>query len=85
MPTVMTVHMGIACQSCGRVYFIARTERIEFSSSPRSNPYQLNCMAPCEAVRFFEMRDMKPYSVSTFSYERGYADRGEYEVVRLAG
>ena len=64
--------------------FHRRTDQIEPSTSARDGSYRLNCMVPCGAVRFFDRKDMKPYSVAAHSYERGYADRGEYEVVRLA-
>ena len=80
----MAVHMGIQCDGCGRVYFIARTDRIEFSSSNLDGRYKLTCVLPCKAVRYFTREEMQPYSVSTSCYERGYADRGQYQVLRLA-
>jgi hypothetical protein len=76
----MPVHVGIACPHCQRVYFLANdTSRIEPDHSPANlNMFRLTCPPPCSAVRLFHDRDMRPYSVSTYSFERGYANCGEY-------
>jgi len=82
LSTAMPIHVGIQCESCGRVYFVANTDRIEFQPSEF---YQLTCTSPCNAVRTFLASDMKPYSVSTYSYQRGYAGAGEYQELRQTG
>jgi hypothetical protein len=82
----MPVHVGIMCTKCEKVFFPGTTGRIEFvSSSGPMGEYRLTCSYPCSDVRLFRMYDMQPYSVSRDSYERGYADRNEYEELRLAG
>jgi hypothetical protein len=76
------------CEKCEKVYFPAGTEtdRIEFNPSPATfGLYRLTCASPCNGVRLFRKYDMRPYSVSTYSYERGYACRDEYEELRRAG
>ena len=82
----MPVHVGIACEKCGKIYFPANTARIE-ANPYRVNPglYRLTCAPPCNAVRLFRKYEMQPYSVSTYSYESGFANRGEYEELRRAG
>jgi hypothetical protein len=78
----MPIHVGIQCESCGKVFFVANTDRIEFQPSEF---YQLTCTPPCNAVRTFLASDMRPYSVSTYSYQRGFAGAGEYQEMRQAG
>jgi len=79
---VMPIHVGIQCESCGKVFFVANTDRIEFQPSEL---YQLTCTSPCNAVRTFIASDMKPYSVPTYAYQRGYAGAGEYQELKQAG
>ena len=73
----MPVAMGIACEKCGRVWFVAHPDnacRIRFDDTDRLRPsYQLTCK--CLAVHFFEKREMLPYSVSEYCIQRGYAAR----------
>ncbi|HVO59301.1 MAG TPA: hypothetical protein VMT53_00120 [Terriglobales bacterium] len=76
----MPIHVGIVCESCERVYFIARTDRIEFLAE--TGEYQLVCPAPCGVSRRFDKQRLAPFSVKTPHYSRGYANRGEYELVR---
>ncbi len=76
----MPIHVGIACQSCERVYFIARTDQIEFLAE--TFEYQLFCPPPCGVTRLFDKKRMAPYSVSTYCYNRGYANPGEYQLLR---
>lgn len=76
----MPVAMGISCEKCGRVYFIAHPDnarRIRFDDTEKLRPaYQLSCQ--CSAVHFFEKREMLPYSVTADCMERGYAERADY-------
>ena len=75
----MPVHVGIACNKCQKVYFMATdNDRIEPDHLAGLNMFRLTCPPPCRAVRFFHNGDMRPYSVSTYSFERGYANWGEY-------
>jgi hypothetical protein len=64
------------------VFFVANTDRIEFQPSEL---YQLTCTSPCNAVRTFIASDMRPYSVPTHAYQRGYAGTGEYQELKQAG
>jgi hypothetical protein len=83
----MPVHVGIMCKKCEKVYFPGgNTDQIDFGPSPgRLGVYRLTCAYPCNTVRLFRTYDMQPYSVSMYSYERGYAHRDEYEELRRAG
>ena len=76
----MPVAMGIACEKCGRVYFIVHPDnarRIRFDDTDTLRPpYQLTCQ--CSAVHFFETREMLPYAISADSMQRGYAERASY-------
>ncbi len=76
----MPIHVGIACQSCERVYFIARTDQIEFLAE--TFEYQLFCPPPCGVTRRFHKKRMGTYSVGTYCYNRGYANPGEYQLLR---
>ena len=54
--------MGIACQSCGRIYLVthpANAQRIVFPSKATISPsYRLTC--DCSEVRFFNKRELAP-------------------------
>lgn len=76
----MPIHVGIACESCERIFFIAKTDRIEFLSG--TSEYQLTCLPPCGVVRRFDSHRLAPFSVRTQHYIRGYANKGEYELIR---
>jgi len=73
----MAVAVGISCAKCGRVYLVAHPDnarRIRFDDSDKLRPpFSLTCQ--CSAVRFFDKREMVPYSVSSHSFQRGYAGR----------
>ena len=83
----MPVHAGIVCKKCEKVYFLSTSpEHIELDRSlTRLGLYRLTCATPCNAIRYFHEGQMRPYSVSTFSYTRGYACWGEYRELRRAG
>ena len=84
MLRIMPVHVGIACQKCQKVYFLATdTNRIEPDAG--LSMFRLTCAPPCRTVRLFHDGDMRPYSVSTYSFERGYANWGEYRELRRTG
>jgi hypothetical protein len=78
----MPIHVGIVCESCERIYFIARTDRIEFLAETAE--YQLVCPRPCGMMRRFDKERLAPFSVATQHYNRGYANKGEYELVRTS-
>jgi len=73
----MPIHVGISCERCGKVHFIATSKRIEFGQNDKS--YRLACMFPCGAIRYFQKEQMLPYAVSDDVFSRGYAERNEYE------
>jgi len=79
--------MGISCAECGRVYLVAHPDnacRIRFNDRDKFGPaYSLKCQ--CSAVRFFDKREMVPYSVSPFSIQCGYAGRDNCVQVKQAG
>ena len=83
----MPVHVGIACEKCEKVYFLATdTDRIEPDFSQMGlELFRLTCAPPCSAVRSFHKGDMRPYSVSTYSFERGFANWGEYQELKRTG
>ena len=77
----MPIHIGIMCEHCGRVYFVATSGRIRLENSVRAN-YQLTCAPPCGATRYFTKDAMQPYIVSDYVSKRGHAERSEYELLR---
>jgi hypothetical protein len=82
----MPVAMGISCANCGRVYLVAHPDsarRIRLNYRDKFGPeYRLKCQ--CSAVRYFDKREMVPYSVSLFSLQRGYASRDNCVQVKQA-
>ena len=77
----MSVHMGIMCDACGRVHFVATSPGIELSQTTEGI-YRLTCKPPCSAVREFRKDRMRPYRASDDMFSRGYAEVGEYELVQ---
>ena len=82
----MLVAMGISCGKCGRVYLVAHPDearRMQYDESDPIRPtYKLTCH--CSGVRYFDKREMLPYSVSPYGVKRGYANRGDYlQISRL--
>ena len=80
----MSVHVGIMCDACGRVHFIATSAGIEFSRTIEGM-YQLRCKRPCSFKTQFRKDEMRPYRVSDAVFERGYAEQSEYEQVQGYG
>lgn len=58
----MPIHMGIMCQRCGNVHFIATSSAIQCGR--QRGIYQLNCPSPCYGTREFGREDMSPYRVA---------------------
>ena len=77
----MAIHMGIMCETCGKVHFIGTSPGIELSRKGKGM-YQFTCKRPCPAVREFRKDEMRPYRASDYVFKRGYADVGEYELVQ---
>src|SRR5215813_8203760 len=76
----MPVHMGVRCEVCGKLHFIATSRSIQFIRSAEGM-YRLNCTPPRRQVREFRKEGMHPYRVSDEAFGRGYATEGEYELV----
>ena len=74
----MPIHMGIMCDACRKVHFIATSPGI---SSATGGMYRLTCRFPCREVRDFRKEAMCPYRVPEDVFQRGYAEEGEYELV----
>jgi hypothetical protein len=81
----MPIRMGIMCENCGTVYFVASApkNRIQFDS--QVDAYRLICASPCKRIRLFQRTEIRAYSVGADVFHWGYAGRDEYEEVPLAG
>jgi hypothetical protein len=75
---VMRIHMGIMCERCRKVHFIATSSAIQFSRSC-GGIYRLNCPAPCSESREFRKEHTHPYRAADDVFQRGSATEGEYE------
>ena len=73
--------MGIMCEACGKVHFVATSHGIQLSQTTEGT-YRLTCKPPCPAVREFRKDGMQAYRVSDDTFKRGYAEEGEYELVQ---
>ena len=76
----MPIHMGIVCEGCRKVHFIATSSGIQ-SSRFGGGICRLNCPSPCTKTREFSRADMHPYRVADEVFRRGHASEGEYELV----
>lgn len=76
----MPVHMGIMCERCRKVHFIATSPGIKLSERVEGM-YRLACKPPCPELREFRRDAMHPYRVTDEVFKAGYAELGEYEVV----
>ena len=76
----MAIHMGIMCDACGTVHFIASSPGIELSHTIEGM-YKLTCKPPCSGAKHFRRDEMRPYRVSDDIFHAGYAEVGEYELV----
>jgi hypothetical protein len=77
----MPVHMGVMCEACGKVHFVATSRGIQLSRTVEGM-YRLTCNPPCPETREFRKEGMHPYRVSDDVFKRGYAEEGEYELVQ---
>jgi hypothetical protein len=77
----MPVHMGIMCERCRKVHFIATAPGIKLSDRVEGM-YWVTCKPPCPEIREFRKESMHPYRVSQEMFKTGYAEEGEYELVR---
>lgn len=76
----VAIHMGILCEVCGVVHFIATSPGIRLSAT-MEGMYRLTCKPPCSEVKTFRKEAMHPYRVSEDIFKKGYAEVGEYEVL----
>jgi len=77
----MPIHMGVMCETCRKVHFIATSPTIRPSTA---NPgmYRLTCRVGCDETREFRKDTMCPYRVKDKVFQTGFAEQGEYEVIR---
>jgi len=78
----MPVHMGIMCERCRGVYFIATSRAIKPELA--AGMYRLTCDLPCHEFREFRKDGMRPSRVSEDVFRSGHAKEGEYELVEVA-
>jgi hypothetical protein len=78
----MAIHMGIMCERCRMVHFIATSPGVELSGTG-DGIYQLTCKPPCSAVTRFRKDEMRPYRAKDEAFNAGYAEEGEYELVSI--
>jgi hypothetical protein len=78
----MPIQVGVMCEKCGTVYLIAHPDALKrISRNPQSEAsgmYTLTCPFPCGTIRSFHKNEMKPYSISDHSRERGFAKKSDY-------
>jgi hypothetical protein len=77
----MPVHMGIMCERCRKVHFIATSRGIRPIASV-AGMYLLRCNSPCRELREFRKDDMRPYRISEDVFRNGCAKEGEYQLVQ---
>lgn len=76
----MPIHMGIMCDACKAVHFIATSPGVELSRTVQGL-YQLTCKPPCSAAKRFRKDEVRPYRVEDEAFRRGYAEVHEYQAV----
>jgi hypothetical protein len=81
----MPLRMGIMCENCGTVYFIASASRDRIQFDSQVDAYRLNCASPCKKMRLFQRTEIRADQVTTDAFGLGYARRDEYEEVPLSG
>jgi hypothetical protein len=72
--------MGIMCEACRIVHFIATSPGIELSRTMQGL-YQLTCKPPCSVRKSFRKDEMRPYRTEDDIFQKGYAEVGEYELI----
>jgi len=75
----MPIHMGVMCEKCHKVHFIATSRNIRPSAFV-PGMYRLHCMPPCPEIKEFRKESMYPYRVSNQVFQTGCAEDGEYEL-----
>jgi hypothetical protein len=78
----MPIHMGIMCEACRKVHFVAAASGGIRLSRTIEGMYRLKCTPPCPEVKEFRKEALHPYRVSDEVFQRGYANEGEYELVQ---
>ena len=81
----MPIRMGIMCEDCGTVYFIASASKNRIQFDSRVDAYRLICASPCKRMRLFQKTEIRAYSVATDVFSSECAGRDEYEEVPLSG
>jgi len=76
----MPIHMGIMCDACRKVHFVATSPGIRPSAS-NQGMYLLTCRPLCRETREFRKDTMQPYRVSETVFNTGFEEEGEYELV----
>lgn len=76
----MPIHIGIMCNICRKVHFVATSHRIK-PSKLAAGMYRLACNPPCRMQREFRKENMRPYRVAENVFKTGYANESEYELV----
>lgn len=76
----MPIHLGIMCDVCRMVHFIATSSTIK-PSPMNKEMYRLVCAPPCAEAREFRKDSMRPYRVADTVFKTGHAKEGEYELV----
>jgi hypothetical protein len=77
----MPIRMGIMCENCGTVYFVASVSRDRIQFDSQVGAYRLACASPCKRTRLFQRTEIRAYQVTTNVFRLGYARRDEYEEV----
>jgi hypothetical protein len=80
MKVPMPIHMGIMCEGCRKIHFVATSSAIQFRPSG-GGVYRLNCPPPCAQWKEFRKEGMRPYRIADDAFRRGYASKGEYEPI----
>jgi hypothetical protein len=81
----MPIRMGITCENCGTVYFVASASRDRIQFDSQVDAYRLICASPCKKMRLFQRTEIRAYQITTDVFRLGYARRGDYEEVPLGG
>jgi hypothetical protein len=77
----MPIRMGIVCENCGTVYFVASSSRDRIRFDSQIGAYRLVCASSCKKMSFFQRTEIRAYQVTTNVFRLGYARRDEYQEV----
>ena len=82
----MPICMGVMCERCGTVYFIASSGRSTHLTYNRARgEFKVICDPPCGAITFFQKGMLKAYSISVERSKRGHASIRECQELGLRG